>query len=225
MLVKKWMSKNVITLDVNDYMAGAVFLMKQHKIRRLPVVKKGKLVGILTDRDLKQASASGATSLEIHELLYLISKIKVEDIMTKEPITIAPDYTVEEAAQILLENRISGLPVLDQEGNLVGIITQTDIFKALVSLTGLHRKGVSFGFMLEDRAGSIKEVADIIRQYRGRMASILSSYDGVPDGSREVYIRVYGVDRSRLEYLTDELREKFTLLYMVDHREGSRETR
>ena len=119
---------------------------------------------------------------------------------------------------------LSGLPVLDRKGALVGIITQTDIFKVLVSLTGLHKRGVSFGFMLEDRSGSIKEVADIIRQYGGRMASILSSYDGVPEGRRNAFIRVYGIDRSRLQYLTDELREKFTLLYMVDHREGSRET-
>ena len=223
MLVKNWMSKNVITVDVKDSMAVAARLMKENNVRRLPVLKRGKLVGILTDRDLKEASASDATTLEVHELLYLLNKIEVEDIMSKSPVTVPPDYTVEETAQLLLEKKISGVPVVSAEDKLVGIITQTDIFKVLVSLTGLYKKGVSFGLMLEDRPGSIKEVADMIRQYGGRMASILSSYERAEKGHRSVYIRAYDVDRSQIPQLKQALEGKATLLYMVDHKEDQRE--
>ena len=223
MLVKNWMNKKVITIDVDDSMQEATKLLKEHNIRMLPVMKKGTLAGILTDGDLKEASASDATTLEIHELLYLLSQIKVIEIMTRNPITVPPDYTIEETAQILLEKKISGVPVVDQKGKIVGTITQTDIFKALISLTGLAKRGIQFAFQLEDRPGSIKEVADIIRKYGGRMASILSSYDRVPQGRRNVYIRMHDIDRSRLDQLIKELKEKATMLYMVDHKENRRE--
>jgi acetoin utilization protein AcuB len=223
MLVKDWMNKDVITIEEKDSMQDAIKLLKEHDIRMLPVMKMGKLVGIVTDRDLKRASASDATLLEIHELIYLLSRIKVKEIMTKNPITVPLDHTVEETAEILLTNKISGAPVVDHEGQLVGTITQSDIFKVLVSLTGLSKRGISFSFMVEDRSGSIKDVTDIIRKYGGRIASILSSYDRVPKGNRRVYVRMYNIDRSKLPQLKDELREKAALLYMVDHRENVRE--
>ncbi len=223
MLVKDWMSKDVITIDENESMQKAIKLLKEHDIRMLPVVKKGKLVGVVTDRDLKRASASDATTLEIHELIYILSRIKVKEIMTKNPITVPFDYTVEETAEILLGNKISGAPVVDHEGQIVGTITQADIFRVLVSLTGLSKRGISFSFMVEDRSGSIKEVTDIIRTYGGRMASILSSYERIPKGYRRVYVRMYNIDRSRLPQLKEELKAKTTLLYMVDHRENMRE--
>ncbi|MBW2428956.1 MAG: CBS domain-containing protein [Deltaproteobacteria bacterium] len=223
MLVKNWMSKKVITADVNDSMADAMKLLKEHHIRMLPVMKKDKLVGILTDRDLKRASASDATTLEIHELLYLLSRIKVKDLMTKNPITVPPDYTVEETARVLLDNKISGVPVVDGKENVVGVITQTDIFKVMISLTGIGNEGIQFGFQLEDRSGSIKEVADIIREFGGRMVSILTSYDRVPDGYRKVYIRMRSIERSRLQKIKEKLREKAALLYMVDHTKNERE--
>lgn len=105
----------------------------------------------------------------------------------------------------------------------MGTITQTDIFKALVSLTGLSKRGISFAFLLDDRPGSIKEVADIVRKYGGRMASILSSYDQVPEGQRKVYIRMYNVERSKPLEVEKELKGKAKLLYMVDHRRNKRE--
>ena len=223
MLVKDWMSKNVITVDANDSMFDAAKTMKENDIRMLPVMKKGKLVGIVTDRDLKRASASDATTLEIHELMYYLSKIKLKEIMTKDPITIPPDYTMEETAEVLLENKISGVPVVDDRGQVVGVVTQTDLFKVIVSLTGLKKRGIKFAFQLKDRSGSIKELADVIRKFNGRMATILTSYDGVKAGYRKVYIRVYNIHRSRLEHLKEELKEKGTLLYMVDLRENKRE--
>lgn len=223
MLVKDWMSKPVITVDINDSMQEAMKLLNEHGIPMLPVTTRGKLVGIVTDRDLKRASPSESTTLEIHELLHLISKITVNDVMTEDPITIPFDFTVEEAAEILMENKISGAPVVDQEGRIVGTITKGDIFRVLISLTGVGRRGIQFAFELEDRSGSIQEVADIIRHYGGRMVSILSTYEHVSKGFRKVFIRMYGVDRKRLPSLEEELRKKGNILYVVDHRENRRE--
>jgi len=223
MLVRNWMSKEVITINVNNSMMDATRKLKEHNISMLPVMKKDKLVGIITDRGLKKASASDATTLEVHELLYIISNIKVKDLMTKDPITVPPDYTIGETAELLLEKKISGVPVVGKNGEVAGVITKADIFRALISLTGLKRKGTQFAFELEDRPGSIKEVSDIIRKYGGRMASILSSYDRAKEGHRKVYIRMYGIDRPQLEQLKEELREKADLLYMVDLRENKRE--
>ncbi|MBW2085285.1 MAG: CBS domain-containing protein, partial [Deltaproteobacteria bacterium] len=202
MLVKDWMSKDVITIDADDSMMDAINLLKQHNIRMLPVTHKGKLVGIVTDRDLRSASASNATTLEIHELLYLTSRIKVREIMTENPMTVPVDYTVEETAEVLLDNKISGVPVLDHDGKIVGTITQTDVFKMMLSVTALtgkgHAQGLQFAFQLEDRSGTIKEIADIIRSFGGRLGSILSSYENVPEGYRKVYIRAFGLDREKL---------------------------
>lgn len=223
MLVKDWMTKTVVTVDMEDSMQEAIRLMKDHDIHMLPVMKRGQLVGIVTDRDIKRSSASDATTLEIHELLFLISKIKVKDIMTKDPITVAYDYTIEETAEVLLKNKISGAPVMNGAGELAGTITKADIFRALISLTGVGSRGIQFAFQIEDRPGSIREVADIIRSYGGRMVSILTSYERVPKGYRNAYIRMYGIDRMKLSRLKDDLREKATILYMVDHRENRRE--
>lgn len=223
MLVKNWMSKKVITIDENDSMQDAINLIKQHKINMLPVMKKDKLVGVVTDRDLKKASASDATTLDVHELLYLVSKIKVKDIMSKKPLTVPVDFTIEETACILLDNNISGAPVVDHENQLIGIITQADIFKVVISLTGIAKKGIHFGIRVKDIPGSIKEVADVIRNYGGRLASILTSYEKVIQGYRNVYIRSYGIDRSRLKNLLADLRNKADLLYYVDHTESKRE--
>ena len=223
MLVQNWMHENVVAVGPDDSMQDAIKLLKKHDIRRLPVIEKGKVVGIVTDRDLKRASASDATTLEIHELLYLISTIKVEEVMTRDPITVPLDYTVEETAEILLKNKISGVPVVDHEGRLRGIITQTDLFRTLITLTGLSKRGIQFAFQLEDRPGSIKETADIIRKYGGRVISILSHCGRVPKGYRKVYIRSYGIERTKLEQLKEELKKSADLLYMVDHRENRRE--
>ena len=223
MLVKDWMSKKVITVDVEASMQDAMGLMKQNNVRRLPVMKKEKLVGIVTDRDLRSASASDATSLEVHELLYLVRKIKVQKIMTKNPITIPLDYTVEEAALIFLEKKISGAPVVNRNGDVIGIITQTDLFRILISLTGAGEKGIQFAFELEDRPGSIKEITDIIREKGGQLVSILTSYDRVPAGYRNVYIRAYGINRDSISLMKIQLRDKARMLYLIDHAQNRRE--
>ncbi len=184
-------------------------------------MRKGELVGILTDRDVKRASASDATSLDIHELIYLLSRIKVADIMSKNVITVPPNYTIDETASVLLKNKISGAPVVEN-GRIVGIITQLDLFRALISMSGLERRGIHFGFQVEDRPGSIKEVTDVIRDFRGRLVSIFSSYERAPKGFRHVYVRAYGIDRKKLPQLLEELQKKATVLYFVDHKEDKR---
>jgi len=206
----------VISVDVNDSMQDAAKLIRGHKIKHLPVMENGKLVGIVTDRDLKRASASDVTTLEIHELLFLISEIKIGDIMTKDPITIPLDCTIDEAAQILLEHKLSGAPVVDDEGQVAGVITQTDIFRVLVLFTGVKKAGIQFAFQLEDRPGSIKEVSDIMRSYGCLVVSILSGQD-VQTGYRRVYIRVRDCDRKRLKELKEELKAKANVLYVMDH--------
>jgi acetoin utilization protein AcuB len=223
MLVRNWMNPTVISTESQASMADALQLMKENQIKTLPVFDRETLVGVVTDRDLKRASASDATLLEVHELLHLLSRIKVRDIMSRNPITIPDTYTVEEAAEVLHDHHISGAPVMDAKGRMVGMISQNDLFNALMSLTGVKRRGIHLAFEVEDRPGSIKDLADIIRRYGGRMASILSSYDRAPQGFRHVYIRAYQVDRGKIGAMLEELQATAKLRYMVDHREKRRE--
>lgn len=223
MLVKNWMNRNVVAIDQEESMPRAIELIKKYNIHMLPVTKKGKMVGVVSDSDLKRSSASDATTLDVHELIYLLSKIKIKDIMTKNPITVPPDHTIEETAEVLLNNKISGVPVVYPNGKIAGIITRDDIFKALIALSGLGKKGIQFAFKVEDLPGSIKELGDIIRAYGGRLASILSSYERVPAGFRVVYIRAYNLQREKLPKLIAELNTKAQLSYMVDHRENKRQ--
>ena len=222
MLVKNWMSKDVITVNAEDSMQDAGYLLREHKINVLPVMEKESLVGIVTDRDLKKASPSDATTLDMHELLFLISKIKVRDLMKTPVITIPPDYTVEEAAAILLEKKISGLPVVDDQSRVLGIITRSDLFRVLISLTGLGQKGIQFAIRVKDKPGPIKEVRQLVHEYGGRIASILSSWDNAPPDRLNLYFRVYQIDRDKLPLLLDKIKEIGILLYLVDHRENTR---
>jgi acetoin utilization protein AcuB len=223
MLVMDWMSKPAITVDQNDSLINAMDVLKQNDIMMLPVMKGNELVGIVSDRDIKKSFASSVSPLEVHELFYLMARVKVKDIMSRNPIVVPIDYTIEETAEVLLIHKISGVPVLDDKDGLVGVITQRDIFKALISLTGIRKRGIQFAFVLEDRPGSIKEVADVIRKYSGRMVSILSSYERAPEGYRLVYIRAYGIDRANLGSLKIALKEAATVRYVVDHTENNRE--
>jgi acetoin utilization protein AcuB len=223
MLIRNFMTKNVITIEDEESMPKAIQLLKQHKINMMPVTHQGKLVGVITDRDLKQASPSEATDLETHELKYLLNKIKMKDIMTRQVITVPPDYTIEEAAEILMNHDISGAPVVNEQGQMEGIITSTDLYKALIALSGLGRRGIQFAFQIEDRPGSIKELTDIIRTAGGRIASIMSSYDRVREGWRNVFIRAYDINREILPQLMKDLQNQATMLYMVDHKENKRQ--
>jgi acetoin utilization protein AcuB len=211
MLVKYWMSTNVITVDEDVSMMKASRLMKQHGIQHLPVMRKGRLAGIVSDRDLKEAHPSKASTLDIHELYYLLDQLKVKEIMAQKLHTAHADDTIEKAAALMLKYNISALPIVNDEGHLDGIITKGDLFRALVSISGIYQAGVQVGFELPDQPGSIKSVTDVIRAHGGRIVSIISSYEHAPEGSRQVYIRFKGVKDET--GLLAELEKKFKVLY------------
>jgi len=215
MLVQEWMTRNPITITDDTSMMKAIHLMKQHRFRRLPVLHQGRLVGIVSDRDLKEASPSKATTLDVHELYYLLAELQVKDIMTKNPLTVAPGDTVEHAAQIMLEHTISGLPVLDDQGQVVGIITQSDVFRAFMHITGIQQGGVQYALRLEDRPGLIKEVVDLLRARGARFVSLLTSYATAREGFRDVYIRVKNLSPEEAEAARQELASRFEVLYML----------
>lgn len=143
--------------------------------------------------------------------------------MTPKPITVPWDFTVEEAAEVLLKNKISGTPVTGPQGDVIGIITKSDIFKVFISLAGIGKRGIQMAIQIEDRAGSMKGITRAVRDLGGRMVSILTSYEKVPDGFRNVYIRFFDLDRSVLETLKENISEISKLLYIVDHRENKRD--
>ena len=131
-LIKDWMTREVITINPNTTLPEAYRLMTDKQIRRLPVVTHGDLVGIITLGDVRGAQPSEATSLSVWELNYLLAKLKIEKFMSRKLITLSSEATIGQAAQTMLEHRISGLPVVDKEGKLVGIITESDIFRMVV---------------------------------------------------------------------------------------------
>lgn len=213
MLVKGWMSSDVISVEEEASMMKASVLMKENNIRRLPVIRKGKLVGLVTDTDFKEASPSKATTLDIYEISYLLSELKVKELMSKDVIYVKPDETIEFAAVLMLENKISGLPVINDQQKLIGIITETDIFKALIHITGVYSGDTQFALCLRDKPGSVHEASDVIRTMGGRVVSILTSYDLADEGYRNVYFRIRHMEHDRLVKLVNILEEKFTVLY------------
>jgi len=223
MLVRDWMSPNVVAVQASDSVQHAINVMIDHQIGLLPVMEDGKLVGIVTDRDVKRASPSSATLLDIQQALYHLSRLEVGTVMTPHPMTVPPDFTLEETAALFLERKISGVPVTASDGKLVGIITKSDIFKALLSLSGSVKKGVLLGFIISDRPGSIKEVTDVMRKHGARLVSILTSYDRAPEGHRHLYVRLFDVAGAKLDALKQTLMDSFRVLYFIDQQAGVRE--
>lgn len=131
-LVKDWMTRDVVTITPDTTLPDAHRLMDEKGIRRLPVLKDDRLVGIVTRGDVRGAEPSSATSLSIWELHYLLARLTITEVMTPNPITISQDATIGEAAQVMMDSRISGLPVVDSGGKVVGIITESDIFRMVV---------------------------------------------------------------------------------------------
>ncbi len=207
MYVKNWMSKRVVTVELNDSLSVAINTLKRNRVRRLPVMDGEKLVGIVSDRDLKEAAPSKATSLDIWELHYLMSRINIKDIMKKNPITISPNATIEKAAIIMHDNKIGGLPVVD-EGKLVGIITEQDIFEALINITGARKSAQRLTVLIPDKPGSIKELCDVMRNYDFKCISILTSHAGVQEGFRQVLIR-FQADESDIDKMLGDIKKKY----------------
>jgi acetoin utilization protein AcuB len=207
------MTKKIITLDEDTPIMKAFQIMKDNNIRRLPVVKGEKTRGIVTDRDMKEATPSKATSLDVHEIYSLLSEIKVKDIMSKDLLTIGPDESIEKAAMLMLKKKVSGLPVMES-GKLVGIITQTDIFKALVDISGLNRGGVKIAIEIPDIPGTTQEVINTIRAHGGRILSVMTSYDVDKEGHRHQFVRT-DVDEKKLQELIEVIGKRFKVLYSI----------
>lgn len=186
MLVRDRMTAPAITIDPKTPIYDALALMKEKRIRRFPVVKGRRLVGVVTWTDLMRASPSPATSLTVWEIPYLLMKAPISEVMTRNVITIAPPATIEDAAVLMRRHKIGGLPVVEQ-GAVVGVITESDIFDAFIDLMGLHRGGARLTIRLEDRVGALDEVVRTIRQCDVNIHS-LAAYP--VDGIGQVVVRV-----------------------------------
>jgi len=224
MLIEEYMTPQPTTVDEDTSVIDAAALMKEKRCRRFPVLRGDELVGIVTDRDLRSAAPSQVISFDTEEralmpeLHSLLSKIKVGEIMSTGVITVDPKQTIATAALLMLKHRISGLPVVDSKDELVGIITEGDIFKVLVEFSGISMGNTVLAFRLADRPASIKEAADTIREHEGRLASILTSYSDADPGFRKVYFRIRDLPSEKLQALRGALEKRFELLYVIQDR-------
>ena len=166
MLVGERMSKPVITIPPDMSISDALNLMKKERIRRTPVVKDGKLAGIVSDKDLLNASPSPVTTLSIWEMNYLLSKVTVSEIMSKNVMTVTEDTPIEQAARIMADNKIGGLPVM-RDGHVIGIITETDLFKVFLELLGAREAGVRVTALVEDKPGRLAALTEAIAAKKG----------------------------------------------------------
>lgn len=190
MLVKDWMATTILTVDANTSVMRAGRTMKDNNIRRLPVVSKGKLAGIITDRDLKEASPSSKTEIDLHEMYYLLSEMKVQDVMTKNPVCLNSADTLEKAAVVMLNETISGLLIVDDEENLVGLISESDVLRGFIHATGIQDGAFQIVMDMSDAGGSVSKLIDVLRQNRARVLSILTSFDDAPAGAKRVSVRI-----------------------------------
>jgi len=213
MLIKDWMTKDVLTVDENTSLMRATRMMKENSIRRLPVVSHGKLIGIVTDRDVKDASPSKTTSLDIHELYYLLSEMKVKDVMTSKPVTLTGDETLEKAAVVMLEDKISGMPIVDKSDHLIGLLSETDVLRGFIHSTGIQDGAVQFVFDLPDKPGSVTQVIEKLRKHDARVLSILTSFLDAEQGCKRVAVRITAKDNASIDELSKELAADYTIVY------------
>ena len=173
MRAKDMMTKNPITVNPGTLVLDAQKIMKQKNIRRLPVVEKGKLVGIVTKHDLLEVEPSPATPANLYELNYLLSKMKVKEIMKKNPITINPDTPFEDALRIGQEKKVGSFPVVDK-GKLVGIATESDIVRFLIHTLGIHEEGsrIEIGG-LGQKFGELEKIISIVNRYKLTILSMI----------------------------------------------------
>lgn len=196
MLIKDWMATTMLTVDANTSVMRATRVMKENNIRRLPVLSHGKLVGIITDRDLKEASPSSTSDIDIHEMYYLLSEMKVSDVMTPNPVCMRADDTLEKAAIVMLKEKISGIMALDDEGALVGLLSETDILHGFIHATGIQDGAYQYVLDMPDAPGSVTRVIDILREKNARVLSVLTSFDDTAQGMKRVAIRILVEDET-----------------------------
>jgi len=191
MLVGERMSKPVITISPSMPITEALNLMKKERIRRAPIVKDGKLVGIVSDKDLLNASPSPVTTLSIWEMNYLLSKVTVSEVMTANVMTITEDTPIEQAARVMVDNKIGGLPVM-RDGHVVGIITETDLFKVFLELLGAREPGVRVTVLIEDQPGVLAQITEAISEKKGNFVSF-GQFTGENPSNKIVTFKVRGM--------------------------------
>jgi acetoin utilization protein AcuB len=203
MLVGERMKSPVITVRQDMSLIDALNLMKQEHIRRMPVVKDGKLVGIVSEKDLLNASPSPATSLSVYEMNYLLSKLQIKDVMTKNVLTVTEDTPIEEAARIMADNKIGSMPVL-QDDRIVGIITETDLFKMLLELMGAREMGVRVTALLSDQRGKLAKLAQAVANEGGDFLAF-GVFSGADPSNRMVTFKVRGIELEKLRSTLEPL--------------------
>jgi acetoin utilization protein AcuB len=197
MLVRERMSRNPYTISTDAPMEEALKQMRENSFRHLPVVdKSGKLVGIVSETDLLYASPTSTTSLSVYEMQYLLSKLTVGQVMTKNVITVTEDTPVEDAASIMTDHKIGGLPVL-RDGEIIGIITETDLFKLFLEILGARKKGVRLTMLVADVKGALSKIAAVIAQQGGNIVS-LGTFLGEDPTNLTVTIKVSDVPKDTL---------------------------
>jgi acetoin utilization protein AcuB len=193
MLVKERMSRPLITVAPDLPIMEALNLMKSEKIRRTPVVKDDKLVGIISDKDLLNASPSDATSLSVWEINYLLSQISVKEVMSRKVLTVAENTPIEEAARIMADNKIGGLPVI-RNGQVVGLITETDLFKIFLELMGAREVGIRVTALVPEKRGELALLTNAVAEAGGSFISFAQSY-GADSATREITFKVAGLNQ------------------------------
>ncbi len=208
MLVAERMSHPVLTINPDMPIQDALNFMRKEHIQRLPVVdKRGRLVGIITEEDLLHASPSDVSSLSVYELTYLLSKITVDEIMTREVITIEGDTPIEEAARIMADTKIGGLPVM-REGQVVGIITETDLFKIFLELLGAREPGVRLSALVPNIPGELAQLTSAIFNAGGNIMALGTAL-GQSSENRELIVKVAGVTDQELKEAIEPFIEQF----------------
>ncbi len=204
MLVGERMSHPVLTITADVPVQDALSRMRKDKVRRYPVVdKRGKLVGIVTDTDLMNASPSDATTLSVWEINYLLSKITVERVMAKEVITTTEDTPIEEAARVMSDHRVGGLPVM-RDDRLVGIITETDLFNMFLELLGGRCEGVRVTVEVLDQPGKLHELSGLINDLGGNIRGM----GAIQGDSSETAFVTFKVSNIELEPFKKALQPK-----------------
>jgi acetoin utilization protein AcuB len=211
MFVGDRMSHPVITIPPEMPVVEAIDLMKREHIRRAPVMKDGKLVGIVSDKDLLNASPSSATTLSVWEINYLISKILIKDVMTKNVVTVTEDTPIEEAARIMVDSKIGGLPVMRGEA-IIGMITETDLFKVFSELLGARHMGVRVTALIKDAPGQIARIAKAIANKDGNIVAF-GQVAGEDTSNYMVVFKVDGLTEDQVRGLVEPV-----VLRLVDVR-------
>jgi acetoin utilization protein AcuB len=215
MFVGERMSHPAITISADTRMQEALKIMREEKVRRLPVVdRRGKLTGILSESDLLHASPSDASSLSVWEMNYLLSKITVDEIMTRKVITVNTDTPLEEAARIMVDNKIGGLPVV-RDSEVVGIITETDLFKIFLELLGARESGIRLAVLVSHVPGTVARLTEAIYEAGGNIVA-LGQFLGESSENREITMKVRNVTAEQLEEAVKDHVER-----IIDMREST----